>query len=242
MPVAAAKTLTGQPYWTHPAHRTTGGPNVNAMTVRAGAACCVAAVLLTGCTRWADGVPLRALSEPPYHPPGIVDVDHVMLTQAQMQAITGGGQDVTVIPTMDGKSMVDVESLAESVPRDCRFVFAETDTFGTDVEDFHKTSFQYPSRRALISQGAAAYRDGVTAQHAFNTLSTAVHRCAEESMGASLVGDVDGTVDSLRTRPGRCGRDYRLKTSVLVEVTFCAFPESVPEIVMTNILNKIPGG
>src|SRR4051812_11378663 len=212
------------------------------MTLRAGAACCAAAALLTGCAQWVDGAPVRDLSEPPFSPPGIVDVDQVMLTQPQIQAITGGGQDVTIIPSMDGKSMVDVGPLAESVPRDCRFVFAETDTLGTDVEDFHKTSFQYPPRRALISEGAAAYRDEGTARQAFNTLSTAVHRCADGSMGVGLVGDVDGDTDSLRTRPGRCGRDYRLKASVLVEVTFCGFGESVPEIVMTNILNKIPGG
>lgn len=212
------------------------------MTVRAAVACCAAAALLTGCTQSVDGAPLRALSEPPYTPPGVVDVDRIMLSQAQIQAITGGGQDVTIIPSMDGKAMVDVEPLADSVPRDCRFIFAETDTFGTDVEDFHKTSFQYPPRRGLISEGAAAYRDEATARQAFNTLSTAVHRCAEGFMGASLVGDVDGDAESLRTRPGRCGRDYRLKSSVLVEVTFCTFPESVPEIVMTNILNKIPGG
>jgi hypothetical protein len=28
---------------------------------------------------------------------------------------------------------------------------------------------------------------------------------------------------------------------VLVEVTACAFPDSVPEIVMSNILAKVPG-
>ncbi len=61
-------------------------------------------------------------------------------------------------------------------------------------------------------------------------------------MGAGLVGDVDGDTQSLSTRPGRCGRNYRLKSSVLVEVTFCGFGDSVPEIMMTNILNKIPGG
>jgi hypothetical protein len=182
------------------------------------------------------------LSEPPYRPPGIVDVDRVLLTQAQMQAITGGGQDLTIIPTMDGKSPVDIDQLAESVPRDCRFIFAETDTFGTDVEDFHKTSFQHPPRRAMISEGAAAYADNASAQEAFNTLSTAVHRCADEPGGSYLVGEVASDTESLHTRPGRCGRDYRLKASVLVEVTFCAFPESVPEIVMTNILSKIPGG
>ena len=211
------------------------------MTVRAGLACCAVAVSLTGCTQWVDGSGLRALSEPPYHRPGIVDVDQVLLAQPQMQAITGGGQDLTIIPTMDGKAPVDIESLAESVPRDCRFLFAETDTFGTDVEDFRKTSFQYPARRALISEGAAAYRDAGAARQTFQSLSTTVHRCADNSMGPALVGPVSTDTDSLRMRPGRCGRDYRLKASVLVEVTFCAFPESVSEIVMANIVNKIPG-
>ena len=100
----------------------------------------------------------------------------------------------------------------------------------------------YAAMDKAMTEGAAAYRDEATARQAFNTLSTAVHRCAEGFMGASLVGDVGADAESLRTRPGRCGRDYRLKSSVLVEVTFCTFPESVPEIVMTNILNKIPGG
>jgi hypothetical protein len=212
------------------------------MTVRAGLVCCAAALLLTGCTQWVDGTPLPAASEPPLRPPGIVDVDQVLLTQAQMQAITGGGPDLTIIPSMDGKFPVDVEQLAESVPRDCRFIFAETDTFGADVEDFHKTSFQHPARRALISEGAAAYRDDAAARQAFNMLSTTAHRCAAGPMGSYLVGEVDTDTDSLHTRPGRCGRDYRLKSSVLVEVTFCAFPESVPEIVMANIVSRIPGG
>jgi hypothetical protein len=44
----------------------------------------------------------------------------------------------------------------------------------------------------------------------------------------------------LRTRPGLCGRDYRVKSVVLVEVTFCRFPGSVPDIVMTNILANVP--
>jgi hypothetical protein len=212
------------------------------MTVRAGLACCATAAVLTGCTQWTDGSALRAASELPYHPPGIVDVDQVLLTQAQMQAITGGGPDLTIIPTMDGKSPVDIESLAESVPRDCRFVFAETDTFGTEFQDFHKISFQHPPRHALISEAAAAYLDDASAREAFNTLSAAVHRCADGPEGPYLVGEVDTDTDSLRTRPGRCGRDYRLKASVLAEVTFCGFPDSVPEIVMTNMLNKIPGG
>lgn len=202
----------------------------------------VMTAVLTGCTQWVAGAPLRAATEPAFHPPGIVDVDQVLLTQAQMRAITGGGPDLTVIPSMDGKSPVDIDALAESVPRDCRFLFAESDVFGTEVEDFHKTSFQHPPRRALISEAAAAYRDDATARQTFNTLSTTVHRCADGPFGSYLVGEVSADTDSLHTRPGRCGRDYQLKSTVLVEVTFCAFPESVPEIVMANIVNKIPSG
>lgn len=210
--------------------------------MRAGLWCCVVAAAVTGCTQWTQGAPLRALTEPPYHPPGIVDVDTVLLSQAQMQSITGGGPDLTIIPTMDGTSPVDIDALAKSVSPECRFVFAETAAFGPDVEDFHKTSFQDPPRAALISQGAAAYRDAAGAQRAFDALSGTVSRCAESSDGALLVGEVTGDAQSVRTRPGACGRDYRVKGPVLVEVTFCAFPESVSDIVMANILSRIPGG
>jgi len=213
------------------------------VTVRAGLACCAAATLLTGCAQWVvAGAPLRAAGEPPYQPAGVVDVDQVLLGQDQMRAITGTGQDLTIIPSMDGKSPVDVEELADSVPPECRFVFAETATFGTDFEDFHKTSFQSPPRGALISEGAAAYRDAAGARQAFDALAATVARCADSSYGAFLVGDVDAGTETVRTRPGECGRDYRLKGSVVVEVTFCAFPESVSEIVMTNIVSRIPAG
>lgn len=212
------------------------------MTVRAGLACCAVAALATGCAQWVAGAPLRAAGEPPYHRPGIVDVDGVLLSQEQMRAITGSGQDLTIIPSMDGKSPVDIEALASSVPPACRFVFAETATFGSGFEDFHKTSFQSPAQAALISQGAAAYRDGATARRAFDALSDTVTRCAESSSGALLVGEVAADAQTVQIRPGACGRDYRLKGTVLVEVTFCAFPESVPQIVMTNILSRIPGG
>jgi hypothetical protein len=213
-----------------------------AMTVRAVAACCAVAALVSGCSQWVAGVPLRAAGEPPYQPAGVVDVDQVLLGQDQMRAITGTGEDLTIIPTMDGKSPVDIEDLADSVPPECRFVFAETATFGYDTADFRKTSFQSPPRGALISEGAAAYPDAPAARRAFEALSATVARCADSSFGALLVGEVDADGEMLRTRPGTCGRDYRLKGSVLVEVTFCAFPDSVSEIVMTNILNRIPGG
>ena len=40
--------------------------------------------------------------------------------------------------------------------------------------------------------------------------------------------------------PGGCGRDYRVLSVALVEVTFCGFPQSVSDIVMTNIVANIP--
>jgi hypothetical protein len=56
-----------------------------------------------------------------------------------------------------------------------------------------------------------------------------------------LVGEWTADTESVRTRAGGCGRDYRSKASVLIEVTFCGFGESVPGIVMTNIASKVPG-
>jgi hypothetical protein len=57
-----------------------------------------------------------------------------------------------------------------------------------------------------------------------------------------FVGDWTASPDSLQMRPGNgCGRDYRVKSVVLAEVTSCAFPDSVPEIVLTNMLARVPG-
>jgi hypothetical protein len=56
-----------------------------------------------------------------------------------------------------------------------------------------------------------------------------------------FVGALTSREDALSLRTGDCGRDYRLKSVVLVEVTFCHFPASVPDIVMTNLLAQIPG-
>lgn len=212
-----------------------------AMRTRAVLAGCAAAVLASGCSQWVGGQPLRAASEPAFTRPGVVKVDEVLLDQAQIRAITGGGQNVTIIPSMDGKSPVDIENLAAEVPADCRFVFAETATFGPDIEDFRKTTFQDPPDATLISQGAASYRDTATARRTFDALSAAAQRCGIGSYGALLIGEVESDAQSLRIRPGNCGRDYRLKGSVLVEVTFCGLPDSVSEIVMTNIVKRIPG-
>ena len=201
---------------------------------------CAAAMLAAGCTQTVDGRAMRAA-------PGIdddslspVDVETLMLDQAQMRAITGAGDDLTIIPSMDGKFPVDIDQLSESAPPQCQWIFAETQTFGPDVEEFHKTTFQNPPDGGLISEGAAAYRDADTARRAFDDLVDLVEGCGSTALGPMFVGDWTATSDSVQTRPGACGRDYRVKSVVLVEVTFCAFGPSVPDIVMANILAKVP--
>ena len=198
-------------------------------------------MLVAACASTVAGSAVKA-------PPGIdddslspVDVDTVLLEQSRMRAITGGGEDLTVIPSMDGKQPVDIDQLAETVPPPCRWYFIETDTFGPDIEEFHKTTYQDPPNGALISQGAAGYRDAATARRAFGGLVDRIDRCLESTSGRVLLGDATGTVDAVRTRIGDCGRDYRVKSVVLVEVTYCNYPDSVPEIVMTNVLAQIPG-
>jgi hypothetical protein len=199
---------------------------------------CCAALLAAACTRVVGGAGLPAFGAGPIL---AVDVDRVLLDQSRMQAITGGGEHLTIIPSMDGKSPVDIDILAQTAPPQCRFVYADTATFGPDIEEFHKTTFQYPPRGGLISEGAAAYRDANTARHAFGALVATVHACADSSAGMGLVGAWIADDQSLQTRPGDCGRNYRLKSVVLMEVTFCEFPESVSTIVITNIAANVPG-
>lgn len=206
-------------------------------------ALCFAAVLVAaGCAQTVGGRALRAA-------PGIddeslspVDVETLMLDQSQMRAIAGAGDDLTIIPSMDGKAPVDIDQLAKTTPPQCQWVFEETQTFGSDIEEFHKTTFQNPPDGGLISEGAAAYRDPATARRAFDGLVALVDGCASTPLGGMFVGDWSSTADALQMRPGNgCGRDYRVKNVVLAEVTACAFPDSVPDIVLTNILAKVPG-
>jgi hypothetical protein len=198
---------------------------------------CAATVMATGCTQWTAGQPFP---EAGFVGAGIVSADEVVLSQAEMRAITGGGEDLTIIPSMDGKAPVDIDELAKPLPPECRFIFAETATFGPDIEDFHKTTFQNPPRRAIISEGAASYRDAGTARLAFESLATQMERCGTGQYGALLIGTVSRNFDALRSRSGSCGRDYQLKRAVIVEVTFCGFSKMVPEIVMENMLHNIP--
>jgi hypothetical protein len=203
---------------------------------------CAVVLTAAGCSHMVEGQALRAV-------PGIddesrspVDVETLMLDQSQMRAITGAGDDLTIIPSMDGKIPVDIDQLAKTTPPQCQWIFEETQTFGSDVEEFHKTTFQNPPRGGLISEGAAAYRDPATARRAFDGLVTLVRGCDSTALGPMFVGEWSAAPDSLQMRPGNgCGRDYRIKSVVLAEVTSCAFPDSVPDIVMTNILANVPG-
>lgn len=168
-----------------------------------------------------------------------VDVDALMLDQSRMRAITGTGDELTIIPTMDGRYPVDIELLAKTAPAQCRFIFNETEVFGPETKRFHKTTFQNPPVGGLISEAAASYPDAATAHRTLDSLAGLVKGCGSTSFGPMFVGQWTADADSVRTRPGTCGRDYRVKSVVLVEVTFCGFGESVPDIVMTNILNKV---
>lgn len=165
-----------------------------------------------------------------------VDVDTLILDQQQMRAITGAGEDLTIIPSMDGKVPVDIDELSKTAPPQCEWIFAETRTFGPDVEEFHKTTFQHPARAGLISEAVAGYRDADTARHAFDALVTLVGNCGATTYGRMFLGDWTATPDTVSTRTsGGCGRDYQVKDVVLAEVTFCEFPDSVPGIVLANI-------
>lgn len=199
-----------------------------------------AALLAVGCTQSITGTAVRAI-------PGIdddslspVDVETVVLDQSQMRAITGAGEDLSIIPSMDGKFPVDIEPLVKGAPPQCEWLFAETQTFGPEVEEFRKTTFQNPPDGGLISEAVAAYRSPEVARAAFDSLAGLVDGCGSSTLGPDLVGQWTVADDMVRTRPGACGRDYRVKSVVLVEVTFCRFPGSVPDIVMTNILANVP--
>ncbi len=201
-----------------------------------------AVLLCTACSRVVGGTALPVFGASPEakpHAPGVA-VDAVLLDQSRMRAITGAGDDLTIIPTMDISYPVDIDDLAQTAPPQCRFIYAETATFGPDVEEFHKTTFQDPPDGALISEAAAAYRDVDSARRAFEALVANVADCAASSTGWLFIGNWRTDGESLQLRPGDCGRDYRAQSAALLEVTFCGFAESVSDIVMTNIAANVP--
>jgi len=201
---------------------------------------CGAVVLAAACTRVVDGAAVAGSGADRRVVHG-VNVDTALLDQSRMRAITGAGEHLTIIPSMDGTTPVDIDALADTAPRECRFIYAETATFGSEIEQFHKTSFQDPPDGALISEGAAAYRDTDTARRAFDALVATVGNCARDSAGQAYVGDWNADATTLHLRPGGCGRDYRILSVAMLEVTSCGFAQSVSDIVMTNIAANIPG-
>jgi len=200
---------------------------------------CGALLLTAACTRVVDGTAMPAFGGGGRDVNG-VNVDTILLDQSRMRAITGAGEHLTIIPSMDGNNPVDIDTLADTTPQACRFIYDETITFGPDIAKFHKTTFQDPPDGALISEGAAAYRDISTARQAFSALVATVGNCAGGSAGDLFVGDWKADANSLHLGPGGCGRDYRVVSLALLEVTFCGFPPSVSDIVMTNIAANIP--
>jgi hypothetical protein len=163
---------------------------------------CAAVLVAAGCAHTVGGRALRAAPGVDDESLSPVDVETLMLDQSQMQAITGAGDDLTIIPSMDDKVPVDSDQLAKSTPPQCQWIFEETQTFGSDIEEFHKTTFQNPPRGGLISEGAAAYRDPATARSAFDALVALVDDCGATTLGPMLVGDWTTTPDSVQTRPG----------------------------------------
>ena len=202
---------------------------------------CAVTLLAAGCAQTIAGTATRAAPGPDDESHSPVDVESVMLDQAQMRASTGADEHLTIVPSMDGKMPVDVSDLMNGTPQECKWYFAETQTFGSEVEEFHKTTYQDPPDGGLISEGAAAYRDPETARHAFADLVKRVYDCGSTTLGSTFIGEWNADAYSLTMRStGTCGRDYRIKNVVLAEVSFCSFPESIPDIVMTNIMNKVP--
>ena len=79
-----------------------------------------------------------------------------------------------------------------------------------------------------------------TARRAFGALVSTVGDCAASDAGQLYVGDWKAGADSLHMLPGGCGRDYRVLAVALLEVTFCGFPQSVSDIVMTTSPRTYP--
>lgn len=200
---------------------------------------CAVAALLLGCTRLVGGEALQPLT--PLTPDGAVNAGRIMLDTPRMRAITGAGEELTIIPTMESSAPVDIDELAAAVPPQCRFVYAETAVVGTGFTQFRKTTYQYPPNPGLISEGVTVYPDPDSARHAFEALTAAVAECADSPQGPGLVGDWTADEQRLHTRPGACGRSYLLKSVVLLEVTHCGFSESVADLVVTNLAAGVPG-
>jgi hypothetical protein len=194
-------------------------------------------LLVGGCTQITGGVAMMPPGEDPWLDG--MDVDALLLSTPEMRDVTGAGTDLNGIPGMDSKYTVDNELLVETAPPDCRFVFRESQVFGPDVKQFHKTSFQWPPKSALLSEAAAAYVDTATSRRAFDNVTALVKSCAEAPGGTGFVYDWHTDSQTLRAESGDCGRIYRVQSTVLVEVTYCGYSHVVPDVVASRIAAKV---
>jgi hypothetical protein len=170
-----------------------------------------------------------------------MDVDELLLTTTEMRDLTGAGSDLNGVPGMDSTQTVDDELLIDSAPPECQFVFRESTIFGPDVKQFHKTSFQTPPKRALLSEAAAAYVDPDTALRAFDNITDLVKACGATGSGYAYVYNWTADPQTVRAESlGDCGRIYRLQATVLIEVTYCGYSSHViPDIVATRIAARV---
>ncbi|EFD14741.1 lipoprotein lpqA [Mycobacterium tuberculosis T46] len=200
---------------------------------------CGATLLIAACTRVVGGTASATFGGDRQ---GMLDVATILLDQSRMQAITGSGDDLTIIPTMDTTYPVDVDDFRPThTTRMPVHLCRDGSLLALRSKAFHKTTFQDRPDGSLISEAAAAYRDAGTARRAFDTLAVTVHDCAASPAGWLFVSRWTAGGNSLHIRAGDCGRDYRVLSAALLEVTFCGFPESVSDIVMTNIAANVPG-
>jgi PknH-like extracellular domain len=201
--------------------------------------CLAAVTLASGCAHVVTGTPLMPPAEGPYLDG--MDVNKLLLTTTEMRDLTGAGSDLNGVPGMDSTQTVDDELLVDSAPPECQFVFRESTIFGPDVKQFHKTSFQTPPNRALLSEAAAAYVDANTARRAFDNVENLVKACGATGSGYAYV--YDWTADPRTVRAdglGDCGRIYRLQSTVLIEVTYCGYSTHVvPDLVATRIAARV---
>ncbi len=199
---------------------------------------CGATLLIAACTRVVGGTASATFGGDRQ---GMLDVATILLDQSRMQAITGSGDDLTIIPTMDTTYPRRRRRFRPTHTTRMPVHLCRDAVFGSEIEAFHKTTFQDRPDGSLISEAAAAYRDAGTARRAFDTLAVTVHDCAASPAGWLFVSRWTAGGNSLHIRAGDCGRDYRVLSAALLEVTFCGFPESVSDIVMTNIAANVPG-
>lgn len=200
--------------------------------------CLAAITLASGCARVVGGLASMPPTESRYLKG--MDVDDLLLTTPEMRDLTGAGLDLTEVPGMDSIQTVDNDLFVDSAPPECRFVFLESLIFGPDVKQFHKTSFQTPPKRELLSEAAAAYVDADTARRAFDNVTNLIKACGDGNSGYAYVYEWTADPQTVHAESiGDCGRMYRLAATVLIEVTYCGYTQVVPDLVATRIASRV---